>query len=77
MPSSYKLLFCPHCAGKAQMEESSPGKLLPFQVGCTRCYCRTPNCKLPEIAATLWNRRVQRKPLLGVISKKPSIRRDR
>lgn len=57
------LLFCPCCGGRA---EHTAGHTVvhPHKIHCLNITCglETPDCKTPEIATSIWNRRVERKP---------------
>lgn len=65
MPGSSKwLMHCPFCAGEAKLEDKTGIYILPFRIHCSnsRCGVTTIQMRTKEIAAIIWNRRVQRKP---------------
>ncbi len=59
------ILFCPFCAEGAIFIHASPyPRTKPVAIACTGelCGVHTPWCVSATIAATIWNRRVARKP---------------
>lgn len=59
-----ELLFCPCCGSTASIVNEGASAFFPYAVSCNNITCgiRTPACRTPAIVASIWNRRVERKP---------------
>lgn len=63
-------MHCPFDAGEP-VTQWVQGDALPWRVFCKECFCSTPQCRLRNVAVSIWNRRVARKSARLIDKRQP------